>query len=134
MSSRKLCASPLIACLVAIGFLAIAPAANAASARLSVLKAGNSATKDVIEINYRGRGKPLFLPIAPNYLAYDYPYYYRRGFYPRYIGPGYIYYGYPYFYRKRYSSRCSYWQHRRCIASLRHKRGARRQREACRCH
>ena len=130
MSSRNLFASNLMACLLVVGLLDIAPVANAASVGLSFLKPGRSAANNVTEIKHRGRGRPLYLPIGPNYLAYDYPYYYRRGFYPKHIGPGYVYYGYPYsYYRKTYRSRCSY-RHRRCIAS---RRGSRRQREVCRC-
>jgi hypothetical protein len=84
--------------------LGIAPVANAASAWPSFLKPGeNARNNNVIEITYRGRSGPrLYLPIVP-YIAYDYPYYYRRGFYPTHIGPGYIYYGHPYsFYSRSY--------------------------------
>jgi hypothetical protein len=116
-----------MACLLATGFLGMAPAADAAPASQVVLKPDESAGNSVIEIKSRGRGQPLYVPIVP-YLAYDYPYYYRRGFYPQHIGPGYIYYGYPYYYRKRYSNRCSH-QYWRCVKS---RRGL-RQREACRC-
>ncbi len=49
------------------------------------------------------------LPIAPSYRAYDWPYYYNRGYYPTHIGPGYVYYGYPYYYRSSHYPRCSYW-------------------------
>lgn len=35
----------------------------------------------------------IYVPIVP-YTAYDYPYYYSRGYYPRHIGPGYIYNNY----------------------------------------
>lgn len=52
----------------------------------------------VSNVHYRHRGVRWYLPIAPSYSAYDYPYYYARGYYPRHIGPGYIYYGYPYAY------------------------------------
>jgi hypothetical protein len=119
-----------MACLLAIGLLGVARVANATPAWQAVLKAGERAASNVIEIKRRGRGRPLYVPIVP-YLAYDYPYYYRRGFYPQHIGPGYIYYGYPYYYRKRYSDRCSH-QYWRCVAK-RHKAGLGRQREACRC-
>jgi hypothetical protein len=119
-----------MACLLAIGFLGIAPVANAAPAWQAYLKLGKSATNSVIEIEHRGRRKRLYLPIAPNYLAYDYPYYYSRGYYSRHIGRGYVYYGYPYLNRKKYRGRCFYW-HRRCVAG--YERGSRRQRGACRC-
>jgi len=123
MRARSLFVFVPMACLLAIGVLGPAPTANAVPAWR-----GESAGSSVIEIKRRGRrGQPLYVPIVP-YLAYDYPYYYRRGFYPQHIGPGYIYYGYPYYYRKRYSDRCShrYW---RCVAERR--KG--RQKEACRC-
>ena len=131
MSSRNSIASLPMICLLAVGFLGIAPVATATSAALPVLKSGDSASNLVIEVKHRrrrGRGRPLYVPIVP-YIAYDYPYYRRRGFYPEHIGPGYIYYGYPY-YRKRYNRRCSaqYW---RCVK--RHKRGRRHQRRACAC-
>ena len=100
MSSRNLFASVLMACLLAVGFLGIASVANAASVGPSILKPGESARNNVIEIKYRGRGPRLYLPIVP-YIAYDYPYYYSRGYYPTHIGPGYVYYGYPYYYYSR---------------------------------
>jgi hypothetical protein len=52
-----------------------------------------SAGKSVVK---RGDDPWFFLPIAPSYLAYDYPYYFSRGHYPTHIRPGYIYYGQPY--------------------------------------
>ena len=113
MSSRTLFAFILMAGLLAIGLFGIAPVANAASAWPSFLKPGESARNNVIEIKNRGRGPWPNLPIAPSYLAYDWPFYFRRGHYPTHIGPGYVYYGYPYTYRSshklRYGSRCSYW-------------------------
>ncbi|MFN0219554.1 MAG: hypothetical protein ACKVP4_12165 [Hyphomicrobium sp.] len=109
-----------MSCLLAIGVLGMAPAANAASAWQFVPKRGESAATDVIEIRKRGRDPRLYLPIAPNYNAYDYPYYYSRGFYPTHIGPGYIYYGHPYSYYRslyypKYGGRCSN-RFRRCVA------------------
>ena len=102
MGSRNLFVSFLMACLLAAGFDGIAPVANAASSSPAFLKPGESArNSSVIEIKRRGRGPRLYLPIVP-YLAYDYPYYYRRGFYPTHIGPGYVYYGYPYYYSRGY--------------------------------
>jgi hypothetical protein len=107
MSSRNLFASILIACLLTVGL------GGFASAGQSFLKPGESARNNVIEIKHRGRGPWPNLPIAPSYLAYDWPYYYNRGYYPTHIGPGYVYYGYPYHYRSsyypRYGGRCSYW-------------------------
>ena len=104
MSSRNLFASVLMACVLTAGLVGLAPAANAASAGQSALESGESARNNVIEIKYRGRGPRLYLPIVP-YLAYDYPYYYSRGYYPKHIGPGYVYYGYPYRYRSSYYRR-----------------------------
>jgi len=106
MSSRKLFASLLTACLLTLG------SGGAASAGQSFLKPGESAANHVIEVKDRGRGAWPNLPIAPSYLAYDYPYYYSRGHYPTHIGgPGYVYYGFPYSYRSssRYGGRCAYW-------------------------
>lgn len=130
MSSRNLFASILMACLLTVGLGLLSPVANAASAGQSFLKPGESARNNVIEIKHRGRGPQIYLPIAPSYLAYDYPYYYSRGYYPTHIGgPGYVYYGYPYYYRSspRYGGRCSYWpakslrrawmDARRCVAN-----------------
>jgi hypothetical protein len=128
MRRRKLFASIPMGCLLSVGLLGMAPAANATAAGLSLLK---PATHNVIEIKHRGRPRRLYLPIGPNYLAYDYPYYYSRGFYPKHIGRGYVYYGYPYLSAKRYRSRCAYWR-RRCVAHLRH-RSHHGQRGACRC-
>jgi hypothetical protein len=113
MRSRNLFASILMTCL-AVGLGGLAPVANAASAGPSFLKPGESARNNVIEIKHRGRGPWPNLPIAPSYLAYDWPYYYNRGHYPTHIGPGYVYYGYPYYYRGSYyprygGGRCSYW-------------------------
>lgn len=138
MSSQNLPASVLTACLLAVGFLGIAPAASAAPAGPSFLDPGINIRDNVIEIKNRGRRPRLYLPIAPSYLYYDYPYYYSRGYYPTHIGPGFVYYGYPLHYYKgryypRYGSRCSYW-HQRCAANWRYNGGPRRHSfGACRC-
>jgi len=140
MSSRNLFAS-ILACLLAVGFLGIAPVANPASAVPAFLKHRESARNYVIEIKRRGRGPRIHLPIGPSYIYYDYPYYYSRGYYPTHI-VGYVYYPY-YFYSRsyypRYGGRCSNW-HRKCVANWGYNRGAgspRRQRArnigACRC-
>jgi hypothetical protein len=107
MSSRNLFASILMACLLTV-------LGDAASARQYFMKPSESARNNVIEIKHRGHGPWPNLPIAPSYLAYDWPYYYNRGHYPTHIGPGYVYYGYPYSYRRssyyqRYVGICSYW-------------------------
>jgi hypothetical protein len=91
MSPRKLLPSVVTACLLMVG-LGVGP--NAASAGQIVMKPGESAMKGVLEVKHRSRGPWFYLPIAPSYLAYDYPYYYSRGHYPTHIPPGYVYYGY----------------------------------------
>jgi hypothetical protein len=120
MKSRHLFASFLMAYFLTAGFGSLAPTADSASAGQPILKIGKIAGNDVVEIRHRGRGPRLYLPIAPSYLAYDYPYYYSRGHYPTHIGPGYIYYGYPYYYRRgyysKYGTRCAY-ANRRCAAN-----------------
>jgi hypothetical protein len=112
MSSRNWFAFFAMACLLTVGLWALGPVADAASAGVSFLERGESARNNVIEIKDRGRDPQIDLPIAPSYLAYDYPYYYSRGHYPTHIGgPGYVYYGYPYSYRSssRYGGQCAYW-------------------------
>jgi hypothetical protein len=95
MTNRSLHASALIAVLVTISISLTTGPMNAI-AMPSISKAGQIAKQHVIEIRHRRRGKRLVFPIAPSYLAYDYPYYYSRGHYPTHIGPGYIYFGHPY--------------------------------------
>lgn len=126
MSSRSLFASILMACLLAVGFLGIALVANTASAGPAFLNSGKSSRNNVIEVKDRGRVPRTYVPIAPSYRYYDYPYYYSRGYYPIHIRPGFIYYGYPYasyrsHYDRRYGGRCSY-RHRRCVANWSHSR------------
>jgi len=89
-----------MACLLAVGFLGIAPVANAESGGQSSLKSGKIAGNDVGHIKRRGRGVRIHLPIGPASIYYDYPYYYSRGYYPTHIG-GYVYYPYRY-YRRSY--------------------------------
>jgi len=101
MSSRNLFASILMACLLAVGFLGIAPVANDASAGKSIRKPGESGRNYVLEMKRRGRGPRIQLPIGPSYIYYDYPYYYSRGYYPTHIG-GYVYYPYYYYSRSYY--------------------------------
>lgn len=124
MSRRNLFVS-ILACLLAVGFLGIAPVPDIAWAGKK--KPRESARNHVLEMNRRGRGPRIHLPIGPSYTYYDYPYYYSRGHYPTHIG-GYVYYPYNYYrrgYYARYGDRCSNWL-RRCALS-------RRQRGACRC-
>jgi hypothetical protein len=97
MSTQSLFASGLAACLLAVGFLGIAPVTNDASAR--TLQRGASSRSFALEMKRRGRGPRIPLPIGPSYLYYDYPYYYSRGHYPTHIG-GYVYY--PYYYGRSY--------------------------------
>jgi len=96
MSSRNSFASILMTCFLAIGFLGVAPVANAASGAQSFVKSGKGAKSNVPKIKVRGRGARILLPIGPGQVYCDYPYYYSRGHYPTHI-PGYVYY--PYYYR-----------------------------------
>jgi hypothetical protein len=90
MRNRNLSASILMACLLAAGFGGLSPVAEAASAGQSIVNPGDSAKSSVIEIGRRRYRSRAYLPIVP-YIAYDYPYYYSRGYYPTHIGPGYVY-------------------------------------------
>lgn len=99
MNSRSLFASILMASSLAVGFLGIAPVANAESGGKS-LKAGKVARNNVIEIKRGLRRVRIHLPVGPTSVYYDYPYYYCRGHYPTHIG-GYVYY--PYSYRCNYN-------------------------------
>lgn len=125
MRSRSLFASILMVCWLAAGFLGGAAVGDAALAGQSLLNPGKSSRTNAIEVKHRGRGPQTYLPIAPSYLYYDYPYYYSRGYYPNHIAPGFIYYGYPYstYTRRylRYGDRCSHWRGT-CVASWRHNR------------
>jgi hypothetical protein len=112
MSRWKQFASALMACVVAVGYLGIAPAANAEAAGPPFLKS----EKSVVEIKHRGRGPRIHLPIGPAYIYYDYPYYYSRGYYPTHIG-GYVYY--PQYYYRSY-----YWGYNRGSRSPRRQKGA----------
>ena len=107
MSSRNLFAFILMTCLAAVGFLGLAPVANAASAGQSIMNPGESVRNNVIKIKRRHGDPRIYQPIGPG-SAHDYGYYYSRGYYPRHIGPGYIYYGSPYFYSGGDYSNSSY--------------------------
>ena len=97
MSNRNSFASILMACSLAVGFLGIAPVANAADADgRSYVKPGKSVRSHVITIKPRRYGPRIPLPIGPGSVYCDYPYYYSRGHYPTHIG-GYVYY--PHYYR-----------------------------------
>ncbi len=124
MSSRNLLASTLVAFLLVVGFLGIASVANAASFGPSFLKPGESARNHVIEIKNRGPTPRTYLPIAPSYSYYDYPYEYSSGRYPTHIGPGFVYFGHPY--KPRFAGQCfngdprclAYWGNSRGRGSL----------------
>jgi hypothetical protein len=90
MNSQNLFASILMACLLAVGFLGIAPLANAESVGP---KPGKIARNNIIESKRCGRGVRIHLPRGPGSIYYDYAYYYSRGHYPTHIG-GYVYYPY----------------------------------------
>ena len=96
MSGRRLIASIVVACSLAVGFTAVAPVVDAES-----LKPGKSATNKIkAGKKYRFRSVRIHLPIGPTSVYHDYPYYYSRGYYPTHIG-GYVYYPY-YYYRHPY--------------------------------
>jgi hypothetical protein len=118
MSGWNLVASHLMACVLAAGFLVIAPATKGASAEQSAAAQRVSGRSYMLESRRRSRGVRIALPRGPSQIYNDYPYYYARGYYPRHIG-GYVYY--PSY------GRCPGW-FRGCGSAL-----PRRQREACRC-
>lgn len=107
MCSRNIFASILAGCLLTVGLIGVSSTASAAPAARSFFTLEQGVKNSVTPIKRRRyRAKRLYVPIAPSYLAYDYPYYYSRGYYPTHIGPGYIYYGRPYFhYRHVYYPR-----------------------------
>ena len=137
MSSWNSVASCLMACVLAVDILVIAPATNGASAGQSAAAQRVSARSYVLESRRRSRGVRIALPRGPSQIYNDYPYYYARGYYPRHIG-GYVYYPSLYSgtrYSARRTVRCPGW-FGRCVAGRGNDRGSalpRRQREACRC-
>ena len=90
MNIPKLFASILMSCWLAVSFLGVASVLNSATAGQSLVTIGKSTKNKRVAVKRRGSGQQRILPIVP-YIAYDYPYYYSRGFYPTHIGPGYIY-------------------------------------------
>ena len=96
MSSRSSFAPILMACLLAVGSLGIAPAMSADSDGRTYLKSPKSVKSRVITVRPRRSGARIPLPIGPGSVYCDYPYYYSRGHYPTHIG-GYVYY--PFHYR-----------------------------------
>ena len=94
MSGRSLFASILMPCLLAVGFLVIAPVVNATSGGQSFVKPGKSVSNNVNRI--KPRGVRIHLPVGPASVYCEYPYYYSRGHYPTHIG-GYVYY--PHYYQ-----------------------------------
>lgn len=136
MRCRNSSSSILPACLLAAAFLGNAPVTNAAPGSYLPMP-GQGLANTVIEVKDRGRVPRTYVPIAPSYRYYDYPYYYSRGYYPIHIRPGFIYYGYPYasyrsLHYRRYGGRCSNW-HRRCVAYRSARRHSHRRSGACRC-
>lgn len=97
--------------------LAAAPPSNAgpvSAAPLAPIAKADAQSPLLHDAKHRRRAhkrltRRLYVPIAPNYSAYDYPYYYARGYYPTHIGPGYMYYGRPY---RSYGSPYLPYQHR----------------------
>jgi hypothetical protein len=137
MRCRNSSTSILPACLLAAAFLGIAPVTNAAPAGSYLPTPGQGLANNVIEVKDRGRVPRTYVPIAPSYRYYDYPYYYSRGYYPIHIRPGFIYYGYPYasyrsLHYRRYGGRCSN-LHRRCVAHRSARRHSHQRSGACRC-
>jgi hypothetical protein len=105
--SRISFAGVLLACTLIAGFEALTAVTDVAQAQQRWQKPGERVVSNTIAIKNRVRGPWPNLPIAPSYLAYDYPYYYNRGHYPTHIGgPGFVYSGLPYGYR---AGGCSYW-------------------------
>jgi hypothetical protein len=95
MSNPNSFVSLLMACLLAVGFLGIAPATAADSDGRTYVKSPKI-VKSRVTVRPRARGPRIPLPIGPTSVYCDYPYYYSRGHYPTHIG-GYVYY--PYHYR-----------------------------------
>lgn len=126
MKCRNASASIFRAWLLATVCLGLAPTTNAASLVPSFRNPSNGPGSNVIEAKDRDGVPRTYVPIAPSYRYYDYPYYTSRGYYPIHIPPGFIYYGHPYShyarrYYQRYGGRCPYWHHR-CFAYSSHGR------------
>jgi hypothetical protein len=130
MRCRNPFASILPACLLAAAFLGIAPVANAGPAGPLFLTPGQGFANNVLKVKDRSRVPRTYVPIAPSYRYYDYPYYFSRGYYPIHIRPGFIYYGHPYAaYRSLYLRRCAHG----CIAYKSARRLSHQRSGACRC-
>ncbi|MGI9410930.1 MAG: BA14K family protein [Hyphomicrobiaceae bacterium] len=93
MRLRNVFTSGVMACLLAAGFLAFASTSDTALAGQLSRKPAKSVKLKAVGIKRLRPGQRIQVPIVP-YIAYDYPYYYSRGFYPTHIGPGYIYTNY----------------------------------------
>ncbi len=89
MTSRNSFASLLMPCLLAVGLLGIASMTDDASGKS--IRKRDGGRNFVLEMQRRGRGARIPLPMGPSSIYYDYPYYYSRGHYPTHIG-GYVYY------------------------------------------
>lgn len=95
MNSRTLFATLLMTCLLAAGFLGVAPIADAAPVGQSLPKPGESASHYVMKVDDHGYGPMIYPPsIGPGWAYQEAPYYFSRGYYPTHIGR-YFYYGYP---------------------------------------
>ncbi len=107
MSGRTLFATLLWACLLGIGVVGSASAADV----------GESVKPNVIEDH---GFRPLIFPpsIGPGWASREYPYYYSRGYYPTHVGR-YVYRG-PFAHGDDYAASeadgCSKW-HRACAGS-----------------
>lgn len=93
MSISKVFASFLMTCLLAVGFLSVMPTADTAQAGQLFRKHSYGVKAKVVGKRRLVPGQRPVGPIVP-YIAYDYPYYYNRGFFPTHIGPGYVYINY----------------------------------------
>lgn len=96
MMNRTQLLAMLMACFMTFGLgsLATATKVNATQIGKYYPHSGKNAGNNVIKIKRRHRSSRIYRPIVP-YIAYDYPYYYSRGHYPRHIRG----YNFPDYYR-----------------------------------
>lgn len=101
MNKRQIIYSVAVGGFLTLGIGWAVTPAHAISAAGAIAQDARGAGDTLVDAGRRRRriarrGSRAIFPIAPTYQAYDYPYYYSRGFYPRHIGPGYVYFGQPY--------------------------------------
>lgn len=90
MNNRITLTPAAILAALASGLLSLASAAGAAPPDKTHRDTVGFIKKGPVAFKKIKRGQYIYGPFVP-YIAYDYPYYYSRGFYPTHIGPGYIY-------------------------------------------